>query len=859
MAVKRKYRLNLRNYGNLPAIMLSQYDEGYALEFEIRDGTDAASDLSAYTVTLKGTRADTLAYSFSGTISTNVLTFVIDTTMTACAGRGTAEIAIKDTANDVLFATFNMPVFVERAAVPEGSIDADVERAQEIAEQVQEIVDNAAAAVSGEAEKWATGQIDGTDVPSTDPTYENNAKYYAEQAETAAASIGIDATLTQAGKAADAKKTGDEITALKEDLIKSLYVYNRIKNKYIKSADGGIATYNGWDMTDYIPVMDRMLIYSPERNIYCWWYKSDKSPLSQRILSAGMNEYNPPENAAYIAISNSRSVMENTLVYNGAYIQSKHSADYAEILDKGIHFEETMDTTEGVALSTSLYPQGIIANVDYEVKYTNSWGCVRSIYGLTLFGEGGVTQQYESITVFEPKTINVPFDVVKVDVYVASNVTATGTVTLTIDKKGISDIGDAPQSLGITDVDITNLGDALIYRKLSPSYYFDLVGEGTSAVGEYLANKANSMKTDGVRFAFYTDSHYPRSVHNAEEIINYIRYRTGIKYVINGGDYIDKYSSKFNGMADMSKCVNPMISAFGHNFLPVLGDHDNNTYGWSTPEELANAMIPYVEINKRLYAGLSLDAAAYNPIEKMETMSFYNSADRDEWIAYFANNYYVDDVEGKVRYIICNTGNVDGIQKTTFGLSTPSEVKLVLPFVYDAIMNAPNGYSIVYACHRVVSQPNVQFLSATVCGMLGAAKAKNNAYRISVASDNTNLQEWYNNETAIVFDFSDAPTIDKVMCVSGHAHEDFVVVVNGNDGTYDFWDGISAINVSGGYVPVVITQTDSLGAYDDGTISPNIMTENTITEHCVDFIQIDDENINVTRIGAGNDRTIPIS
>lgn len=218
MAVKRKYRLNLRNYGNLPAIMLSQYDEGYALEFEIRDGTDAASDLSAYTVTLKGTRADTLAYSFAGTVSTNVLTFVIDTTMTACDGRGTAEIAIKDTANDVLFATFNMPVFVERAAVPEGSIDADVERAQEIAEQVQEIVDNAAAAVSGEAERWATGQINGTDVPSTDPTYENNAKYYAEQAADSAASIGIDATLTQAGKAADAKKTGDEISELKEGL-----------------------------------------------------------------------------------------------------------------------------------------------------------------------------------------------------------------------------------------------------------------------------------------------------------------------------------------------------------------------------------------------------------------------------------------------------------------------------------------------------------------------------------------------------------------------------------------------------------------------------------------------------------------
>ena len=220
MAVKRKYRLNLMNYGNLPAIMLSQYDEGYALEFEIRDGTEAASDLSAYTVTLKGTRADTLAYSFAGTISTNVLTFVIDTTMTACAGRGTAEIAIKDTANDVLFATFNMPVFVEHAAVPEGSIDADVERAQEIAEQIQEIVDNAAAEVKGEAESWAVGQRDGTDVPATDPTYHNNAKYYSEQAQQAADSIGIDATLTQAGKAADAKKTGDEIAELKSGFSK---------------------------------------------------------------------------------------------------------------------------------------------------------------------------------------------------------------------------------------------------------------------------------------------------------------------------------------------------------------------------------------------------------------------------------------------------------------------------------------------------------------------------------------------------------------------------------------------------------------------------------------------------------------
>ena len=32
------------------------------------------------------------------------------------------------------------------------------------------------------AEAWAVGQRGGTDVPSTDPTYENNSKYYSEQA-----------------------------------------------------------------------------------------------------------------------------------------------------------------------------------------------------------------------------------------------------------------------------------------------------------------------------------------------------------------------------------------------------------------------------------------------------------------------------------------------------------------------------------------------------------------------------------------------------------------------------------------------------------------------------------------------------
>ena len=184
MAVKKTYRINLRNYGSPPAVMVSQYDEGYAIAFEIFDGPlpVLASSLSGYTFKLKGRQPGNppfLAYEFEGTLATalnTVVSFEIDTTMTGRAGKGTAELVILDEENDVKFASANFAVYTEPAAVPDGSIDADVERAQEIADEVAEIVDGATEG----AEAWAVGQRGGVDVENTDPTYHNNAKYYAE-------------------------------------------------------------------------------------------------------------------------------------------------------------------------------------------------------------------------------------------------------------------------------------------------------------------------------------------------------------------------------------------------------------------------------------------------------------------------------------------------------------------------------------------------------------------------------------------------------------------------------------------------------------------------------------------------------
>lgn len=83
------------------------------------------------------------------------------------------------------------------------------------------IVAEAAAQSKSDAEAYSVGTRDGEPVSSDDPAYENNAKYYSEQAttaaedaETSASTFTTDKTLSVTDKAADGKATGDAINNL---------------------------------------------------------------------------------------------------------------------------------------------------------------------------------------------------------------------------------------------------------------------------------------------------------------------------------------------------------------------------------------------------------------------------------------------------------------------------------------------------------------------------------------------------------------------------------------------------------------------------------------------------------------------
>lgn len=83
--------------------------------------------------------------------------------------------------------------------------------------EVQVAVDVSDTASAKNAEAWAVGQRGGVDVPSTDPTYHNNAKYYAQQtaadaSASAGARAGAEAAMTGATQQAQ-QAAGHEAAA----------------------------------------------------------------------------------------------------------------------------------------------------------------------------------------------------------------------------------------------------------------------------------------------------------------------------------------------------------------------------------------------------------------------------------------------------------------------------------------------------------------------------------------------------------------------------------------------------------------------------------------------------------------------
>lgn len=182
--ITQSINLNLIPGGVLPRFNVSQYDKGSrALQFNLFSGSLPFEVPEGSTVTIQGTKKDMTGFQYTCTYQGNLVVSDLYDQMTVLAGEVTTELVITDTSLNIL-GTCNFIIDVEQAALSKDIPISETELPL-LQEAIQATAEAKASAEAAEddaedAEAWANGTRGGVPVGPSDPTYQKNAKYYAD-------------------------------------------------------------------------------------------------------------------------------------------------------------------------------------------------------------------------------------------------------------------------------------------------------------------------------------------------------------------------------------------------------------------------------------------------------------------------------------------------------------------------------------------------------------------------------------------------------------------------------------------------------------------------------------------------------
>lgn len=186
--------LNLITGQVLPRVNASQYDNNTrTLTMYLYDGEltfNIPNGVSGY---IQGTKPDRTGFQYlaTATAGSNVVTFDITEQMTAVAGDVTCELVLVD--GDDRIATVNFILHVESAALSDDTVISEtdlplIEEAAELAQQIGGFIEQMDADAA-KSEAYGAGTVNGVPVTSDNPAYENNAKYYSDEAAASASGV----------------------------------------------------------------------------------------------------------------------------------------------------------------------------------------------------------------------------------------------------------------------------------------------------------------------------------------------------------------------------------------------------------------------------------------------------------------------------------------------------------------------------------------------------------------------------------------------------------------------------------------------------------------------------------------------
>ena len=194
---------------------------------------------------------DTAPYECPITVEDGVVNWVVRSADTAYVGRGQAQLmyVISDgVAKSVIYKTSTLKSIDGNPDFPD-PYDDWLRQMHEDAEYVRENIEDALEAQEN-AQAWAVGKRSGEDVPDTDETYHNNAKYYAQQSGTSAEASANSAEAAAQSAQEAAAYVGSPLTAsLARAMTDQTKVYVYVGSETGMSA-GHWYYYNGTSWVD---------------------------------------------------------------------------------------------------------------------------------------------------------------------------------------------------------------------------------------------------------------------------------------------------------------------------------------------------------------------------------------------------------------------------------------------------------------------------------------------------------------------------------------------------------------------------------------------------------------------------------
>lgn len=209
---------------------------------------------------------------------------------------------------------------------------------EDIAEDLTQQIETA---VADDVQAAQTAASNASTSAQTANTKASEAAASATQATQTVANI-IDNTLTQTGKAADAKKTGDEITQLKGDLNDLGIVYENLydsstalENQAVWS-DGDVHNSAGNCCSDFVEISPYKTIDVFGTTLICF-YDKNKAKISSDNTNTRTKKktYEVPTNAIYVRVSSKLENKDTIYIGDDMYDLSKFKGKEVSILFVG--------------------------------------------------------------------------------------------------------------------------------------------------------------------------------------------------------------------------------------------------------------------------------------------------------------------------------------------------------------------------------------------------------------------------------------------------------------------------------------------------------------------------------------------